>query len=89
MALIYNPKVLILDEPMNGWDPDGIVELRLMLRNVNKMGINRKIFGCRTDSGFMPRRNVTLLLEIFVTTIIEIGVFYVAARKSFLRAELR
>lgn len=30
-ALVSNPEVLVLDEPMNGVDPEGIVELREML----------------------------------------------------------
>ena len=36
MALINNPKVLILDEPMNGLDPEGIAELRDLLVKLNK-----------------------------------------------------
>lgn len=33
-ALIHNPDVLILDEPANGLDPAGIVEIREMLRDL-------------------------------------------------------
>jgi ABC-2 type transport system ATP-binding protein len=33
-ALIHNPEILILDEPSNGLDPAGIVEIREMLRNL-------------------------------------------------------
>jgi ABC-2 type transport system ATP-binding protein len=37
-ALIHNPDILILDEPANGLDPAGIVEIRELLKNlaVNK-----------------------------------------------------
>jgi ABC-2 type transport system ATP-binding protein len=34
-ALIHNPKILILDEPVNGLDPAGIVEIRDLLRNLS------------------------------------------------------
>jgi len=35
-ALIGNPKLLILDEPINGLDPMGIVEIRELLKKINK-----------------------------------------------------
>ena len=36
MAVINGPDVLILDEPMNGLDPEGIVEIRNVLLEINK-----------------------------------------------------
>ena len=36
MALINKPKVMFLDEPMNGLDPEGIAELRDLLIELNK-----------------------------------------------------
>lgn len=36
LALINNPDLLILDEPLNGLDPQGIVELREILSHLNK-----------------------------------------------------
>lgn len=35
-ALTSNPEVLVLDEPMNGIDPEGIVELRELLLALNR-----------------------------------------------------
>ena len=36
MALINNPTLLILDEPINGLDPDGIVEVRELIKKINE-----------------------------------------------------
>lgn len=35
-ALMGNPKLLVLDEPINGLDPMGIVEIRELLKKINK-----------------------------------------------------
>lgn len=39
MALINNPKLLILDEPTNGLDPVGIAELRELIKSFKNEGI--------------------------------------------------
>ena len=36
IALIADPELLILDEPVNGLDPNGIVEIRELLKHINK-----------------------------------------------------
>ena len=39
VALLNNPKLLILDEPTNGLDPIGIEELRELIRSFPAKGI--------------------------------------------------
>lgn len=39
LALLHEPKLLILDEPMNGLDPFGMEELREMIKEFPKRGI--------------------------------------------------
>lgn len=36
MSLLHNPELLVLDEPTNGLDPNGIIEMRELLRHLNK-----------------------------------------------------
>ncbi len=38
-AMIHNPSLLILDEPANGLDPAGVVEIRELLSNLAKNGV--------------------------------------------------
>lgn len=40
LALLNNPKLLVLDEPTNGLDPFGIEELRKMIRSLANSGIS-------------------------------------------------
>lgn len=37
-ALMHKPKLLILDEPINGLDPEGIVEIRDLLKTLSQNG---------------------------------------------------
>lgn len=39
IALLQNPDILILDEPLNGLDPSGITDLRELLRDLNSGGM--------------------------------------------------
>jgi len=36
IALLHNPSLLILDEPTNGLDPNGIIEIRELLKKLNQ-----------------------------------------------------
>lgn len=36
MAMLHNPSLLILDEPTNGLDPSGIIEIRELLKKLNE-----------------------------------------------------
>ncbi len=36
MALIGRPELLVLDEPVNGLDPEGILQLRELIKKLNK-----------------------------------------------------
>lgn len=36
IAMLHNPELLILDEPTNGLDPNGIIEMRELLRTLNR-----------------------------------------------------
>jgi len=38
-ALLGSPEVLVLDEPTNGLDPQGIAEIRLLVRSLSEQGI--------------------------------------------------
>lgn len=39
MMLVGNPKLIILDEPMNGLDPHGIINLRNLILKLNSEGV--------------------------------------------------
>jgi len=39
LALLHKPELLILDEPTNGLDPNGIIETRELIKRLNKEGV--------------------------------------------------
>ncbi len=40
LALLGKPELLILDEPLNGLDPEGIMWFRELVRNLNQTGVS-------------------------------------------------
>lgn len=71
LALVGNPDLLVLDEPINGLDPQGIVEIRDTILRLNKEGnmtilisshILEELSKIATDYGII--HNGTLLQEI-------------------------
>ena len=38
MAIFHDPQLLILDEPLNGLDPQGIFEMRKLFQHLNEQG---------------------------------------------------
>ena len=53
LALLGNPKLLILDEPTNGLDPIGIQELRELIRSFPKNGILSEVELMADDIGII------------------------------------
>src|SRR5699024_1139980 len=39
IALLHSPNLLLLDEPTNGLDPEGIKDLRVLLKRLAKSGV--------------------------------------------------
>jgi ABC-2 type transport system ATP-binding protein len=54
-ALLGKPKLLILDEPTNGLDPQGIKELRSFIRNLASRGMSFPHLRCRTACTFIGK----------------------------------
>ena len=60
MALVGEPDVLVLDEPINGLDPEGIAEVRETLLRLNK------------EKGLRPPAGKTVKLKILGTGMISV-----------------
>lgn len=67
LALLSNPELVILDEPINGLDPMGIIEFRNLIQDINaKQGITfvisshilSELYNIATDFAFMRRGTV-------------------------------
>ncbi len=39
MSLMTKPEIILLDEPMNGLDPEGIIDFRTVLQEINRRGV--------------------------------------------------
>ncbi len=78
MALVGNPNFLILDEPLNGLDPEGIKDIRSIIVDLNQtrgvtIMISSHILGelqkVATDYGFI--KNGTLINEFSSSDIVD------------------
>ena len=61
-ALIHKPRVLILDEPTNGLDPEGIIEYELLHDLANNFGVTILVSSHRLDE--VSRTATSILLSI-------------------------
>lgn len=100
-ALASNPEVLVLDEPMNGVDPEGIVELRKLLLDLCQekkitLLISSHILGelFQLSSDFIFIKNGQIMdiidkktLENTSSSIIEIGTTDIAGTYEYLKSE--
>ena len=61
-ALIHRPKVLILDEPANGLDPEGIIEVRELLQGLAKdFGVTILVSSHRLDEISRMATNIAII----------------------------
>ncbi len=100
-ALTSNPEVLVLDEPMNGVDPEGIVELREMLlklcreKNITLLissHILGELFQLSSDFIFIKSGRILNItdkktIEDSNSEVIEIGTTDIVKTYEFLRRE--
>ena len=61
MALLPDPEVLVLDEPVNGLDPEGIVEVRHILKELCEQEGFDDILFLYSVGNFMSDSNIVWL----------------------------
>ncbi|UAY56727.1 ABC transporter ATP-binding protein [Arachidicoccus terrestris] len=75
-AIVHKPKLLILDEPFNGMDPEWIVQIRLCLQEINSEGVTifysshllAEMEKLVTDIGII--KNGTMIIENSIKNIV-------------------
>ncbi|HHU55660.1 MAG TPA: ABC transporter ATP-binding protein [Acholeplasmataceae bacterium] len=61
-AIIHKPKILILDEPTNGLDPKGIIEVRNLLHELaNKLGVTILVSSHKLDEIAKISTNIAII----------------------------
>ncbi len=100
IALLNNPDILMLDEPANGLDPAGVVEIRVLMQNLAAAGktifisshILSEIQNLCNDIAIINRGKLIKQSSVQELTKMQVNIYIVATDKSaealhFIKAE--
>ena len=78
IALVGNPSFLVLDEPINGLDPQGIIEMRQLLLNLNQQyGITILVVGHSRIRIYLANFIVCAIASVLFSLSYTVGVFVI------------